>query len=88
MFIVLDCISFFFGLVYQKMFEMELKKWSTSQFLSSSIWKQLFVKILIYHINLWSSPQKKNSICDIQLKVKTRYKKTIKDKDLVINNCQ
>jgi len=31
---------------------MKFYKWAISHILSSSIWKWLFIKILIYHINM------------------------------------
>jgi len=37
LFIVLHCIKFWFKLINQIMFEMELNKWSTTHFLSSFI---------------------------------------------------
>ncbi len=49
-FIVLHCIRFWFKLINQIIFEMELNKWFIVHFLSSSIWKWLIVKILFYHI--------------------------------------
>ncbi len=43
-------IRFWFELVNKKTFEMKFYKWPTSHILSSSIWKWLFIKILIFHI--------------------------------------
>jgi hypothetical protein len=49
-FLVLNYTRFWFELINQITFGIKLKIWPTSHFLSSSIWKWLFVKILIYHI--------------------------------------
>jgi hypothetical protein len=49
-FLILICIRFLFELVNKKIWNEFFFKCLTSHFLSTSIWKWLVVKILIYHI--------------------------------------